>query len=286
MISIIYHMVPKLSSCLHYYKFAQKVIYNRYGSIVNDPMHRFFIPPEIVTQPSPEITGSDVNHIRRVIRLRPGDEIELFDGTGKVYKAQIVALTAKKVQISILKIKSAKTDSSLELAVAQALLKEKKMDRLVRQLTELGVSRWAPFTSQRTIPTPKPKRMAARIARWETIAQESLKQCRRGKLPQIDGLHSFQEIIEMGDRFDMAVVFWENEKSALEKALVDVQKPQSLLAVFGPEGGFTKQEVSMARAAGFITASLGPRILRAQTATTAGSTLLQYLFGDMGPKKS
>jgi len=249
-------------------------------------MHRFFIPPEIVTQSSPEITGSDANHIRRVIRLHPGDEIELFDGTGRIYEAQIIALTANNVQVSILKKMSVKTESSLELVVAQAMLKEKKMDRLLRQLTELGISRWVPFASQRSIATPKPERLAARIVRWETIARESLKQCRRGVMPQIDRLKSFQEIIEMGTHFDLAIIFWENEKAPLSKAFVDSQKPKSLLAVFGPEGGFSEQEVSMARAAGFIGASLGPRILRAETATTAGSALLQYLFGDMGPKKS
>ncbi len=249
-------------------------------------MHRFFIPPEIVAQPSPEITGSDANHIRRVIRLRPGDEIELFDGTGKIYTAQIVALASKKVLVSIIKEWSAKTESSLELAVAQALLKEKKMDRLVRQLTELGISRWVPFASQRTIPTPNPDawQYESHVGRRSPASLSN--NAGEAIMPQVDGLMSFQEILEMGACFDMAVIFWENEKKCLEKAFLDVQKSPSLLAVFGPEGGFTEQEISMARAAGFITASLGPRILRAETAAIAGSTLLQYLFGDMGPKKS
>jgi 16S rRNA (uracil1498-N3)-methyltransferase len=249
-------------------------------------MHRFFIPPEIVAQTTPEITGSDANHIKRVVRLKPGDEIELFDGTGLIYTAQIVTVTPKKIQVTILQKIPAKTESRLEMVVAQAMLKEKKMDRLVRQLTELGIARWIPFTSQRTVPIPKPERLAKRITRWETISKESLKQCRRGKLPQIDGLWSYQEIIKMGAHFDLAIVFWENEAVALKEALIDVPEPQSLLAVFGPEGGFTGPEIKMAHAGGFITAGMGPRILRAETATVAGATLLQYRFGDMGLKKS
>ena len=102
-------------------------------------MHRFFISPDNVLQKQPEITGADAIHIKRVIRLRAGDEIELFDGTGSLYKARIISLLSSNVQVQILKTVSIDTESALELVVAQALLKDKKMDRLIRQLTELGI---------------------------------------------------------------------------------------------------------------------------------------------------
>ena len=247
-------------------------------------MHRFFISPDNVHQKQPEITGSDAIHIKRVIRLRAGDEIELFDGTGSLYKARIISLLSSNVQVQILKTVSIDTESALEIVVAQALLKDKKMDRLVRQLTELGIIGWIPFTSERTVPMPDPKRMASRKNRWETIVRESLKQCRRGKLPRVDDLKSFQDVVSLGASFDLACLFWENETHRMRDKAMDIQKPQRVLAVFGPEGGFGRQEIAAARGAGFITFGLGPRILRAETATIAGATLLQYQFGDMGSK--
>jgi 16S rRNA (uracil1498-N3)-methyltransferase len=249
-------------------------------------MYRFFIPPESIANPTPEIVGSDAKHIKRVMRLHPGDEIELFDGAGMIYKARITALTSEGVQVTILSSSPSMTESGLSLVVAQALLKDKKMDQLIRQLCELGISGWLPFLSARTIPTPGEQRQAARLERWDKIAREALKQCRRSRMPEIGPVLSFHEIVQLGVSFDMAVVFWENESVALDGYAGQEPRPVRILAVFGPEGGFADQEIDAARKSGFITAALGPRTLRSETATLAGCALLQYLFGDMGPKKS
>jgi 16S rRNA (uracil1498-N3)-methyltransferase len=168
--------------------------------------------------------------------------------------------------------------------VAQAFLKEKKMDDLVRKLCELGVAKWIPFFSQRSIPRPDASRLAGRRRRWQRIAAEALKQCRRADLPEIGEALSFEAVLDVGQTCDLNIVFWENESCPLNSSLgSDGKHPiKKILLMLGPEGGFTQHEIQMAANSGFVAAGLGPRILRAETATLAAVTLAQYLFGDMG----
>ena len=157
------------------------------------------------------------------------------------------------------------------------------MDGLVRQLTELGITSWVPFTAARSIPRPPKKRMDSRLDRWRKITAEALKQCRRGRTVNISAPMSFESILAQGADFDCRIIFWEEASVSLdelEKSKPN-QKPRKIITLFGPEGGFTREEVTSAKAAGFASASLGPRILKAETATIAGCTLLQFLFGDM-----
>jgi 16S rRNA (uracil1498-N3)-methyltransferase len=168
--------------------------------------------------------------------------------------------------------------------VAQALLKEKKMDRLLRHLCELGLTQWIPFTSKRSIPKPGEKRMPARVERWNKIIKESSKQCRRARLPEINKTLVFEEVLDYGLSCDLMMVFYENESASLNSIISQAapQHPLKILMIMGPEGGFSDQEIAKARTAGCLVAGLGPRILRAETATIAAIALVQYLFGDMG----
>jgi len=159
------------------------------------------------------------------------------------------------------------------------------MDGLVRQLTELGVTKWIPFFAERSVSRPEKKQISARTQRWKKIAKEALKQCKRGRIMEIGATVSFEEVLNLGESCDLKVVFWENEFR-----LVNTQLPKhsrqinTIFAMLGPEGGFTSREIESARDQGFVTAALGPRILRAETATIAASVLLQYVFGDMSQK--
>lgn len=248
-------------------------------------MRRFFYNKQESQAQKTIISGSDANHIRNVLRLKPGDTIGLFDGTGLEFEAEIIAFSAGKVEVSIIQVPSSCTESPVEIAVAQAFLKEKKMDSLVRPLTELGITSWIPFFSERSVAKPETKRLAARKERWEKIAKEALKQCRRGHLIQIRLPVSFAEVLCMGRPYDLKIVFWENETAPVRSACYSPgTAPEKIFVMIGPEGGFTQQEIEFAIDAGFTIASLGPRVLRAETATIAGCSLLQYLFGDMGQK--
>ena len=246
-------------------------------------MRYFFIEPSAVMGPVVSITGPEVHHIKNVLRLKAGDGLKLFDGTGFEYEAAIVRVTAKAVTLQIKDKTKAAAPSGAHIIVAQALLKEKKMDDLVRKLCELGVAQWVPFFSSRSIARPDAKRLAGRVQRWQRIATEAVKQCRRIDSPGIANALSFEEMLAFSNNCDLKIVFWEIESSPFTRDLAppDISLKKIML-MLGPEGGFTDQEIHQLRKNGFITAGLGPRILRAETATIAAVTLVQYLFGDMG----
>jgi 16S rRNA (uracil1498-N3)-methyltransferase len=250
-------------------------------------MRYFFIDPSVITDPVVSITGSEAHHIKTVLRLKPGDGLKLFDGTGYEYDASIVSVSAKAVAVEIRQRIKAATPTDVQIMVAQAFLKEKKMDDLVRKLCELGVARWIPFFSQRSIARPDAKRLAGRSQRWNRIATEAVKQCRRIDTLQIENALSFEDILKFSSSCDLKIVFWENEIRPLSAEVPAEGTPiKKLLVMLGPEGGFTDQEIKMLVNCGFMSAGLGPRILRAETATIAAVTLVQYLFGDLGPKAS
>ena len=248
-------------------------------------MRYFFIEQSAIFGTTAVITGSDARHVKTVLRLKPGDKIGLFDGKGFEYRAEIVALSPGKIKVSIKASFPSTAESPVQIVVAQAFLKEKKMDALVRQLTEIGVTKWIPFFAERSVPRLAKKQISARTQRWEKIAKEALKQCKRGRIMEIGKTVSFGEVLNLGESYDLKVVFWESEFRSLN---VEVPKPSrqinKIFAMLGPEGGFTSREIESARDQGFVTAALGPRILRAETATIAASVLLQYVFGDMSQK--
>jgi len=247
-------------------------------------MRYFFIDPARVKEQPVSIKGSEAHHIKNVLRLKPGDSVKLFDGTGFEYEAVIRDVSAKKVEVEIQNRLEAPAPSGVQLMVAQAFLKEKKMDDLVRKLCELGVSRWIPFFSQRSVARPDQKRLAGRILRWNRIATEAVKQCRRIDTIRIGEALSFEGILDFSRQCDLKIVFWENEAAPLAREFApEAAHPlQKILIVLGPEGGFTAREIEMLQNSGFITAGLGPRVLRAETATVAAAALVQYLLGDMG----
>jgi 16S rRNA (uracil1498-N3)-methyltransferase len=246
-------------------------------------MKRFFIQSNEITKPFPEISGQDALHIIKVLRLNKGDHIVLLDGTGLEYEAEIVRFSKNCVYVSIVRKILTGTESSVQIIVGQGYLKDKKMDLLVRHLTEIGIFRWIPVITERSIPQPDKKRMLSRTRRWKTIANEAVKQCKRSTPPEIAAPMTFQEIIRENNKADVKIIFYENETIPIQKTLIpEGQILSKILILLGPEGGFNPKEVDLAKASGFITASLGPRILKVETASISACTLVQYLFGDMG----
>ncbi len=246
-------------------------------------MRRFFIQSHSLSGYAPVITGDDASHIRNVLRLKPGDEIELIDGTGLECDARIVRMSAGKVDVSILRRHLLEPISTLRLIIAQAVLKDNKLDGVIRQITELGIHEWIPYTAHRSVPVLNAQRVVSRKNRWEKIAIEALKQCLRSKLLKISDLLTFDVMLAYGWNCDIKLIFWEDESPSRPFELPDSNDSsiKSVMAIIGPEGGFTPDEIAAARACGYETVSLGPRILKADTATLAVSTLLQYGYGDM-----
>ncbi|MDY6830832.1 MAG: 16S rRNA (uracil(1498)-N(3))-methyltransferase [Thermodesulfobacteriota bacterium] len=245
-------------------------------------MRRFFMDAAVAAGTVCLINGPDASHIKNVLRMKPGDEIWLFNGAGMEFKGVIRAIESEAVAVEITDAFSCVTESPTRLTLAQAFLKDKKMDVLVRQATELGVTRWIPVFTQRTIPRPDAGRVASRMDRWQTIAAESLKQCGRGRLPEIEPPIPFDDLLCRGDDWNLKIIFADATAAGLKETL----PPQKfaagqVLVMIGPEGGFTPDEIDSAIKKGFVAAGLGPRILKADTATVAACAVVQHLLGDM-----
>jgi 16S rRNA (uracil1498-N3)-methyltransferase len=246
-------------------------------------LRRFFIPPEMVDSPSPEISNSEARHICRVLRLTTGDVVELFDGTGKGYRARIVSAAPDRVRFAINGSYPLTTESPAHITLAQGFLKARKMDDLIRPLTELGIHCWQPFYAARSVSRPKGGSLGKRLDRWNKKALEAVKQCRRGRIPLIQPVETLADVLMASAGFDLNLFFWEGEPLAAKLPEVAPPTPRSVLVVVGPEGGFTSDEVQLAKTNDFLICGLGPRILRAETAALAACSVVQYRFGDMGP---
>jgi len=261
-----------------------KSIANYHAIFKEESVRRFFVSHPIGESTEVNLTGSDAVHITTVLRMQPGDRLLILDGSGWEYEGHITSLAKKQVNTRIESRKRCTTEPRLQLTVAQALLKEKKMDRLVRRLTELGAVCLIPYYAQRSVPRPAPQRWNARTERWKRITREAMKQCRRGRTLELAAPQTWSGLLASARDFDLTVLFWEHARTALSAIAPDhpPETTRRILVILGPEGGFDPAEVSAAKSQNIRTATLGPRILRADTAALAACTLTQYQWGDIG----
>jgi len=243
-------------------------------------MQKFILPKELMDSKKAAIKGQDAKHICKVLRLKPGDPVFLTDGEGMDYDGLILSTTPDLIKLHLTGQHPSTTESSLLLTVCCGMLKDKKMDLIIKHLTQLGIVEWIPFFCERAIPSPDSKRLKKRMQRWDTIAKESIKQCRRSRLVSIPEPKKFQEILDLSENFHQKIAFWEKSSHPLTQ-LPPAPMGSRVILLIGPEGGFTDQEISLARAKGFKAYTLGPRILRAETAAICATTLIQHLLGDI-----
>ncbi|OKY76009.1 MAG: hypothetical protein BM485_06565 [Desulfobulbaceae bacterium DB1] len=239
-------------------------------------MHRFFIDPEDTNNNQAILRGREAHHLCKVLRLQAGAAVELLDGRGAVYQAE-VAQTGHDVFLTILSREIHQPDSP-SLTIAQGLLKGQKMDFLAQKANELGVTAFLPFSSDHCAVTP-PKEM--KRSRWEKIVLESCKQCGRPVPLQLGEVVHFNTLLAESTGYDKKIILWEKET---ESRLHDIGPPASslsVIALIGPEGGFSKEEVNRAELAGFLPVSLGKRTLRAETAALSAMAVLQFLGGNL-----
>jgi 16S rRNA (uracil1498-N3)-methyltransferase len=228
------------------------------------------------------IEGDEVRHIRKVLRLKAGDEVVVFDGSAKEYEGTIIEEGSASVVIAVQNVLSSKSESPLEIALAQSLLKGEKMDYLIQKATELGVNRIIPFFSSRTIPLLEESRRLKRYDRWKRIAVEASKQCGRGVVPKIEPLQDYSEMVQTANQDSLRLILWEKEGARLKGVLTGSKEKKKIFFIIGPEGGLTQEEVKHAQREGFIHVNLGRRILRSETSSLCLLSILQYECGDIG----
>ena len=231
-----------------------------------------------------EITGSDAHHLMHVMRAKAGQEVTVVDDEGSVARMEMTAFREDAVTLVLKERLAANTESPLELVLAQCLLKADKMDYVVQKAVELGVTEIVPVKSHNCVVRYDAKKAAARQARWQKIAEEAAKQCGRTALTEVTPIMDLSNLIrENSDTEDTEIVFcYENEDETTVKSCLQAAKGKRLILLIGPEGGFTLDEAQAVQEAGGKAVTLGPRILRAETAAVAAVTVAQYENGDLG----
>lgn len=245
-------------------------------------MPRFHVPHPQIEKGVLKVEGREVRHIRRVLRLKAGDGIVVFDGSGKEYEGTIVEQGLSSILIKIQHISSPDRESPSEIILAQSLLKGEKMDYLVQKATELGVRKIIPFFSSRSVPLLDKSNRLKRHRRWERIAIEASKQCGRGVVPKIEPLQDFFEMLQSASRDSLCLILWEKEGAGIKEVLKASTEERKIFFIVGPEGGISSEEVEEAKRAGFTPVHLGKRIMRSETASLCFLSILQYERGDIG----
>lgn len=225
-------------------------------------------------------TGQDARHIFKVFRKRKNDTLTITDGRGSDFLAVITHAAPDVIDIQITDSLDLNTESALDITFCSGMLKDRKMDMVIKHITQLGIKKWIPFYCERAVPLPAPKKLAKRLDRWKTISKESIKQCNRSQLPYIESPCDFKTLMAQSENHDLSIIFWEKATQSIQTSL-PAPSPKKVMILAGPEGGFSENEISMAREHNIQAYGLGPRILRAETASISACTLIQHLFGDM-----
>jgi 16S rRNA (uracil1498-N3)-methyltransferase len=243
---------------------------------------RFTIARERLTGDRVAFDHDETRHMARVLRLEPGDLVVAGDGHGRDYTIRIETL-GDSATGTVLGVAASGAESALAITLVQGVPKGDKMEAIVRACTELGVVRVAPALTARTIVRLEPSRWRERARRWQRVAKEAAKQCGRATIPEVEPPRPLLDWLEPPAAAELALCVWEGQARPLGELVKQVATcPQQARVVVGPEGGLTREEVEQCQARGFLIASLGPRILRTETAGPAVVAMLQFCFGDLG----
>ena len=245
-------------------------------------MHRFFVTSEGFSENSVTLNGSDVNHIRTVLRMKPGDHIEVIDPNGFQYEVVLSEVEKDFVRGEILSRIEIETESPVNIRMGQSLIKGNAFDQLVRKATELGVHSIAALRTQRCVARLAKDSETYRTQRWQRIAEEASKQCGRSRIPQVNPLAmSLEEFCQQSMDCDLKLVFWEGEQTIRLKDVVVPDAVASIACLAGPEGGWAAEEIEFLKEQGYQTVSLGPRLLKADSVSLIILSLLQHRWGDL-----
>lgn len=245
-------------------------------------MATFYVKNEQINEKIVAITGSDVNHIKNVLRFNLNDIIDICDENGIKYKARIEKYTSTgEVLCNIEEIVEKNSETSYEITLFQGIPKSDKMELIIQKGTELGITRFVPVQMARSIAKIKDANEQKKLERWNKIANEASKQCGRQRLPLVDKMINFENIIENISKYDIVLVPYENELDInIKQVLKNFKRNNiaSIAIIIGPEGGFSDSEIDLLKENGASICTLGPRILRTETAGIATVSMVNYEF--------
>ena len=247
-------------------------------------MSRFFVNSSNISGDSIIISGEDVNHIKRVLRLGIGDIITVTDGSGIDYRVEIAKLNESAIETRIIESVKNLTEPPVEIVLYQGLPKSDKMEYVIQKGVELGLRGIVPVITERTVVKLDSKKdEQKKCERWNRISMEAAKQSNRGIIPHVELPIDFKKAVIAAKDYDISLIPYEKEKSNGLKNIIFNKNFTKRISIFiGPEGGFTEKEVEMAVENGIHPVTLGPRILRTETAGIAVLSILMYELGDVG----
>ena len=241
-------------------------------------MYRFFIEAGQICDSVLHITGEDVNHIRNVLRMHPGEQIEAVDEDRSVSLCRISKILPDEILADVLETREADTELQNEITLYMGLPKGDKMELIIQKAVELGVSRIVPVSMKRSIVKLDAKKAKARVTRWQSIAQAAAKQSKRSIIPKVGEIETMNGALEEAKGLDVILLPYENALNVgfTKNVIRQIRPGQSIGVFIGPEGGFDSREVEAAEENGAKILTLGKRILRTETAAISMLSILMY----------
>ena len=245
-------------------------------------MRRFFVDRASIVDGIAVIEGELFRHLVTVLRLKAGTRLLLADGEGGEYSGVLQSIETERALVTIEETVTAfAAGTTPEITLLQGIPKGDRMELILQKGTELGAGCFVPFISSRTVPRLAGEKAAERVRRWERIVREAARQSRRTDIPEVGAIVSLADALAAA-RQELKLLLWEGESErGLREVLKLVSPPASVALLVGPEGGLSDKEADQALAAGFTPVTLGPRILRTETAGLAVLAILQYELGDV-----
>lgn len=243
-------------------------------------MPRFFVSAHVLQGTTAVLEGEHAAHIK-VLRMSPGETLTLCDGCGTEADCIIESIAPGQVQVSVGEIKASSSEPKLKCSIYMGFPKADKFEHVIQKATELGACEIIVFPCARSISRPDAKSLAKKLERWQKIAISAAEQCGRGYIPQVLALSSFDEAVKRACEAEFSALFYENEHTLSLRRAVE-EKPFATAALMtGPEGGLTEAEVQTAHASGMSVCSLGPRILRCETAPLCALSAVLYAANEL-----
>ncbi len=248
-------------------------------------MHKFFVEENSISGNICTIKGDDVKHIYKVLRLKEGDRVNINNCSGSEYIGEILEVNKMEVRAKLIEKVELNNESPVKVHLFQGLPKAAKMDLIAQKCTELGISKITPIITERVVVKGNETSEFKKVDRWNRIALEACKQSKRSIIPTINQPIDFEPLLKELGSYDLVVVPYENQENQgikYVKSKVENKKIENVAIIIGPEGGFKGSEIEALKNIGSYIVTLGPRILRTETAGFTALSLIMYEFGDLG----
>ena len=240
-------------------------------------MHKFFVSPDAVGADVITISGQDVNHIKAVLRMQPGEQFYVSTGQDREYRCELCGFEQDTVIARIVDVYGSNRELPTRITLFQALPKGDKMETIIQKAVELGVYSIVPFSSKRTVVKLDDKKKQKKLQRWNAIAEAAAKQSKRNIIPKVEDILTFSKALCQAETMNHTIIPYENAEgmNGSRQTIYSLKGSESIAVFIGPEGGFAEEEVQQAVECGAKPITLGHRILRTET---AGMTMLSILM--------